>query len=235
VNVPSRILFIFAIPALVTFLVVAVIGAIVWWPLAILSIPAALLVVWALWRRAHGAALASLGVRPVAEREGARIRNVVESLCLSTGIDQPDLHVIDSPALNVATLSGRTNSLVATTGLLTALNAMEMEGVVAHSLSKISSGASEYETLIASAPWAVTEAQRKIAREWGVSENGMVQFDLSGVQLTRYPPGLRSALERISEGATDVDGGEALGSAWLVPPESIRVPIDHRIEVLWEL
>lgn len=232
---PSRILFIFAIPALITFVLVAIVGAVIWWPLVVLSIPAALLVVWFMWRRAQSAVLSSLGVRPAAEREGARIRNVLESLCLSTGIDHPELHVIDSPALNVATLSGRTNSLVATSGLLAALNAMEMEGVVAHSLSKISSGASEYETLIASAPWAVTDAQRRIAREWGVSENGMVQFDLSGVQLTRYPPGLRTALERISQAPTDVEGGDALGSAWLVPPESIRVPIDHRIEVLGEL
>jgi heat shock protein HtpX len=229
------VLFIFAIPAVVVLLVVAIVGAIIWWPLAILSIPAAAATVWFLWQRAHGAVLSSLNVRPPAEREGARILNVVESLCLSTGIDQPEVMVIDSQALNVATLSGRENTLVATSGLLATMNAMEMEGVVAHSLSKIATGASEYETLIASAPWAVSAPQKATAREWGVNENGAVQFDLSGVELTRYPPGLRSALERIAAAETEIPGGEALGSAWLVPPAAIRVPVEHRIEVLGEL
>ncbi len=232
---PSRILAIFALPAIAVLILFIVIGAILWWPLAILGIPAAAGLVWFLWRRADQAVLAKLNTRPLGQREGEQVLNTVENLCLTSGIDQPEVLAIDSPACNLVAVSGSENTLVATTGLLETLDTMEIEGVVAHGLTKLSSGAVSYEILAASAEPLITSVQRDWARNWGNGDAGVIAFDIAGVGLTRYPPGLRSALEQLDGRSTDIEGAESLGSALLVPPAAQRVPLDHRIEVLWEL
>ena len=230
----ARILVIFAVPAVLAFVVLGALGFL-WWPFFVVAVFAAAgVVVWFWWRAEH-AVLRMLDARPLGQLEQARIANVLERLCLTSGIDEPELRAVDSDAMNLALVSGRDHALVATTGLLAALGPMEMEGVVAHALSKIESGASEYETLIASAPWAITAWQRRLAHGWAGGDDGVVRFDLGGVGLTRYPPGLRMALECIGDSPTAVPGGEPLGNAWLVPPVTAPTPIDQRIQVLWEL
>lgn len=231
----ARIFAIFAVPALAAFLLFVVLGAVIWWPIAVLGIPAAAGVAAWFWWRADDAVLNSIDARPLGQTEGQRVLNIVENLCLSSGIDHPDIRVIDTVACNLATVSGRRNTLVVTTGLLDSLDVMEMEGVVAHGLSKIATNAVTYETFAASAAPFILGPQRDMARRWGSGDAGVLAFDISGVGLTRYPPGLRSALERIDGKPTDIEGGESLGAAWLVPPAAQRVPLEQRIEVLWEL
>lgn len=232
---PTRIFAIFAVPALAVFVLFVLLGALTWWPVALLSVPAAAAVAGWFWWRSDDAILRSLQARPLGQTEGQRVLNIAENLCLSSGISQPEVMVIDSPACNLATVSARRHTLVVTTGLLDALDVMEMEGVVAHGLAKISTEAVMYDSLAASASPFITGLQRDMARRWGSGDAGVAEFDISGVGLTRYPPGLRSALEKIEEKSTDIEGGESLGAAWLVPPSSQRVPLEHRIEVLWEL
>ncbi len=234
-TVALRILAIFALPVVLVALLFLLLGIFVWWPFYVLILPAAALVLWFLYNRADQSVLSKLGARNLGEREGDRFRNTVENLTLSSGIDHPNLFVIDSEAVNLAAIEGKEPALVATSGLLETLDVMELEGVVAHGLTKLSSGAVSYETLAASASPLITGWQRDKAREWGSGDAGVLAYDISGVGLTRYPPGLRSALERIDGRSTDIAGGEALGAAWLVPPAGQRVPLDHRIEVLWEL
>ncbi len=230
----ARIFVIFAGPALIAMAVFVVLGFL-WWPFfALAPIVAGGVVVW-FWWRAEDAVLDQLDARPLGQVEQARIANVVERLSLTTGIVEPELQAVDTKAINLAVVSGRAHALVATTGLLESFGPMEMEGVVAHAMSKIETGASEYETLIASAPWAVTPMQRRWAHGWAGGDDGVIRFDLGGVGLTRYPPGLRSALETIGDSPTEVAGGKALGNAWLVPPMPERTPIEQRIRVLWEL
>ena len=229
-----RVLAIFAIPALLVLSVFIALGFL-WWPFWIIALPAAGFVVWLLNQRAGAAVAKNLDARGLGALEGERISNTVENLCLQSGIDQPDLLIIDTPSCNLAAVScGRDSALITTTGMLETLGALELEGVIAHGLAKLANGASRYEVLAASTPM-VTSMQRDWAREWGDGEAGVVKYDLSGVGLTRYPPGLRSALELIDERPTEVAGAEALGTAWLVPPADQRIPLDHRIEVLWEL
>lgn len=231
---PLRIFALFAVPAALIF-VIFVVAGFVWWPFWLLTIPATAAVVWAYWRRADDAVIRSLSARPLGATEGQRLRNTVENLCLTSGIEQPEVLVIDDRAVNVATINGRRNTLVVTTALLDTLDIMETEGVVAHALSKYASGDTQYTTLAASGGAFVTKPQRSWARQWDGGDAGVVRFDISGVKLTRYPPGLRSALEKIDALPTEVDGGDSLGTAWLVPPPDARLPIDHRIEVLQEL
>lgn len=231
----ARIFAIFAVPAVAAFVVFVVLGALVAWPFFVLALPAAAGVAVWFWWRSDDAVLRSLDARGLGANEGQRVLNILENLCLSSGIDQPDVQVIDSASANLASLSGRRDTLVVTTGLLSALDVMEMEGVIAHGLSKLSTGAVRFETLAASAGPFITPQQRDMARRWGTGDSGVLAFDISGVGLTRYPPGLRSALERIDGQPTEVAGANSLGSAWLVPPAEQRIPLEHRIEVLWEL
>ncbi len=235
VSMPARILAIFAVPAVAVVAIFCLLGALVWWPFFLLALPAAAGVVFWFWWRSDEAVLRMLDARKLGQAEGQRVLNAVENLCLRSGIEQPDIRVIDDPACNLATISGRGDTLVATTGLLTALDVMEMEGVIAHGLTKISSGAVRYETLAASAKPFIIGVQTDMARRWGTGDAGVLSFDISGVGITRYPPGLRSALERLDGQSTDIAGAESLGTAWLVPPAAQRVPLEHRIEVLWEL
>jgi len=230
----TRILAIFAIPAVLVFVVFAALGF-VWWPFWLFALPAAIGVAWWLAQRADRAVLARLGARPIAQREGERILNTLENLCLHSGITQPEVLVLDTDAVNLAAVSGKNDSLLVTTGLLELLDVLEMEGVVAHALTKLSSRSTHYEVLAASIGGLVTTKQRAMAKTWGTGDAGVLAFDISGVGLTRYPPGLRSALEKIDGRSTDIDGASELGAAWLVPPTAQRVPLEHRIEVLWEL
>jgi len=229
-----RVLALFALPAAVAAVIFIILGF-VWWPFFLLALPAAAGIVAWLWFRADDAAFASLDSRGAGEIEGQRFRNALEALCLRVGLEEPVLMVVDSDASNLAAISIRRNTLVATSSLLATLDAMQTEGVVAHAVTKLASATPRYQALVASAPWAMTGLQKGLARRWDEVEDGVVQYDLAGVELTRYPPGLRSALELMDDTPTEVAGGEHLGTAWLVPPHAERTPISHRVEVLGEL
>ena len=71
--------------------------------------------------------------RPGRRRGYARYHNIVEGLCIASGLPKPRLYVIDDPAPN-AFATGRSprNAAVAvTTGLLDKMNRIELEGVLA--------------------------------------------------------------------------------------------------------
>ena len=232
----GRILYIFAIPAVAVALVIILIAVLTRLPLlAIFALPVAALTVWFMWQRSDDAVLKSIGARGLGQTEGQRVLNLVENLCLATGIDQPQVMVIDSPACNIAALGAREKTLVFTTGMLETLDLLEMEGVVAHALSKLSGDSMAYPTAALSARPAITNGQLKTAQQWGMDSSGPETFDIEGVALTKYPPGLRSALERMNGMATQVEGAEALGDAWFVPPLAEKSDLGRRIEVLWEL
>lgn len=235
VRVNARVLYIFALPALVVFLLVLIAGVVLWWPIALLSLPLAAAVVWVMWNRSDQVVLSALGARGLGQTEGQRVLNTVESLSLSSGIPQPNVMAIDDQACNIAVVSGREDTIVVTTGILETLDLMEMEGVIAHVLTKVAAGRARYATLAASARPFITSGQVKQASRWGSDEGGIESFDISGVGLTRYPPGLLSALIRIDGRSTDIAGGDSLGDAWFVPPSSSGSQLGTRIEVLQEL
>ena len=88
----------------------------------------ALGVVWLLVRRAMSRTLVAIGARPLGDDEHPRFENLVAGLLLSTGVAEPELHVIDSASLNAAALEwGGEQALVVTTGLLDACDRVELE------------------------------------------------------------------------------------------------------------
>jgi heat shock protein HtpX len=74
------------------------------------------------------------------DRDSAReLYNVVENLCITAGLPVPKIYIIDDPAPNAfSTGRDRKHAVVAiTTGLLSKLEKVELEGVMAHELSHI--------------------------------------------------------------------------------------------------
>jgi heat shock protein HtpX len=79
---------------------------------------------------------------PATESEYRRLHNIVEGLCVTVGISKPDVYVIDDVAPNalvVAQVRG-TDAIAVTTGLVNCVDRVQLEGVVAHLVSRLRSG-----------------------------------------------------------------------------------------------
>src|SRR3989338_4183372 len=84
-------------------------------------------------------ALASTGAKQIQKEDNHYVYRIVENLCIASGLPAPKVHIIDSPALN-AFATGRDPehaSIAMTTGLVSALENEELEGVIAHELSHV--------------------------------------------------------------------------------------------------
>jgi len=192
--------------------------------------------------------------------EYARYHNLVEGLCIASGLPKPDLYVVDDPAPN-AFATGRSPkhaSIAVTTGLLEKMNRVELEGVLAHELSHVRNYdvlvmtiavtmvgiivlASEFflrmmfwtgrgrnseannplGPIFAAVGFALLIFAPIIARmmQFAVSRNREYLADVSGVQMTRYPPGLISALKKLDADQTAVhSSSKATAHLWIEEP-----------------
>jgi len=75
----------------------------------------------------------------IEKQDHPQLFNIVEELCIASGLPMPKIYIIDDTAPNAfATGRNPKNSVVAvTTGLLDKLNRDELQGVIAHELSHI--------------------------------------------------------------------------------------------------
>jgi len=212
-------------------------------------------------------ALALTHAVPADPQVYARLYNLVEGLCIASGLPQPKLYVVNDPAPN-AFATGRDPkhaSLAVTSGLLEKMNRVELEGVLAHELSHVKN----YDILVSSIAvclvgviaalsdfglrWFVFGGMmggRRNNNQGGNDGNAimmilalivillaplmatLMQFavsrrreslaDVSAVEMTRYPPGLISALEKLRDDQTVVkENGRATAHLW------IEEPMDH--------
>ncbi len=202
-----------------------------------------------------------LGGRPIDSTDGdgrddarhqARFVNLVEGLCVSTGTQEPTMLIVDEPHLNIAVFGPADDAtLVATAGLLSELTRVELEGVVAAALWRIRTGDAELAGLVSTFRAGSTMKQRVDApAPTGVQSARLVApfdeyrhvlCDLGAVSITRYPPGLLSALGRMSETGTSV-ATATWGTAglWMCDPSpSVSSPmhasVGLRVGVLAEL
>jgi heat shock protein HtpX len=205
-------------------------------------------------------ALAINRAQPADPETYARLYNVVEGLCIGTGLPMPRLYIIDDPAPNAfATGRNPKNSAIAvTSGLLEKMNRIELEGVLAHELSHIKNydilvstlavvmvgviallsdlglrfmvfgggrnrdsndgGAGPILAIVALvfiilAPIAATLMQ------FAVSRKRESLADISAIEITRYPPGLISALEKLQADHTVVrENNRATAHLWIEEP-----------------
>jgi heat shock protein HtpX len=201
--------------------------------------------------------------QPADEGEYARLHNLVEGLCIASGLPKPRLYVIDDPAPN-AFATGRNPrhaAVAVTTGLLDKMNRVELEGVLAHELSHVKN----YDILVSTlavtlvgvvailadfslrflwwggprhrddrrggggGPTAVLAVVGMlllvvapfVARvmQYAVSRRREFLADVTGVSLTRYPPGLIAALEKLREDTTVVhSASRATAHLWIESP-----------------
>jgi heat shock protein HtpX len=207
-------------------------------------------------------ALAMSHAVPADPVQYARFHNLVEGLCIASGLPKPRLYIVDDPAPN-AFSTGRNPkhaAVAVTTGLLEKMNRVELEGVLAHELSHIRN----YDVLVMTLEvtmvgivallsdfflrwmfWGGPRATRDnndggivglvfalfgffllifapiIASlmQFAVSRRREYLADASGVQMTRYPPGLISALEKLKDDPTSVrTASKATAHLWIEEP-----------------
>ena len=77
--------------------------------------------------------------RPLERRENPRVYNIVENLCMTCGMDMPQINVVNDDMLNAfaSGINKKTYTVTVTTGLLNILNDEELAGVIGHELTHI--------------------------------------------------------------------------------------------------
>jgi heat shock protein HtpX len=177
-------------------------------------------------------ALRDAGATPADPGRWPRYHNLVGGLAQAAGLPVPRLYVADSDAANAFSVGrdpGR-SALVVTRGLLTGLNRVELEGVLAHELNHIWSWGARLATL-GVALGRVPGLLRLLA-----PPRRELDADEAGARLTRYPPGLVSALRKLAESGPP-PGQPGLRHLWIIAPpgDATHPPLDERIAALQEL
>jgi heat shock protein HtpX len=254
----------------------------------------ALAIAWGSYWKSDSIALAVSRAKPADPETYQRLHNLVEGLCIASGLPKPRVYVIEDAAPN-AFATGRNPrhaAIAVTTGLLDQMNRVELEGVIAHELSHIRN----YDILVSTIAvtlvgtvaimtdlairmmwWNGGRARRAgdrnnsgnplalfgflllllsplIARamQAAVSRRRETLADISACQMTRYPPGLISALEKLKADNTATHSASmATAHMWIEQPLSgvrdegrlgwfhrmfdTHPPLDERIALLKEL
>ena len=131
----------------ITAAVVALVVSIVLFftPLRWIGLPLGVLIALGLallmWRRSEGWLIASCGGRQVSETDEPRLHNLVDGLCVTSGVIKPELRVVESPSSNLVAVGRRPDRvvLVVTSGALTTLGRIELEALLATEISQIRS------------------------------------------------------------------------------------------------
>lgn len=182
--------------------------------------------------RAPGLVLEHLTAQRADPVGDARLFNVVEGLCVTHGVPEPEVRVLDEAGLNACAigLDPRDTTLVVTRGACDTLSRIELEAVVARLLAAVKSQqVARLTRMIATAglPAAMTESggmsflagmsQRAFATL--LEEHVVAHADLAGATTTRYPPGLASALDVIrSSSAVVARATRADAHLWIADP-----------------
>jgi hypothetical protein len=224
-----------AVPALLVFVVDALFGHPVIGTVMALAV-GVVVAMWA-WNGATMRALAGLGATTADPEEHPRLHNLVDGLCAIAGVAKPELHVQPDDRADICSLGvdGQRAHLIVTTGLLRDLTRVELEAVLAHELAHIKQLDIAPATVLAGlAPTVAGPIVRAvIGRRPATDDFGIEPHaDLEGVRLTRYPPGLITALEKVA--ATPREASGDVQYPWLSAeerPDELR----FRIDVLREL
>jgi len=246
--------------------------AVGWWAFVI-TIGLAAVIAWSADRRAAPVVLRTIGSRPVSPAEEPRLHNVVEGLCATLGLRPPAVELLDHPAVNALAV-GRSpghTTLVVTRGLVDGLGRIELEGVVARLLVAAKQHDVQLGTLVSATVLApVLLAERAAERPGGALGRLLgipgsllgppgaslaakvlpprrdVLLDLAAAAVTRYPPGLITALDRCGgDAATIPQAPRSSAHLWMIDPRpavgptaidrSAPAPVDERIATLREL
>lgn len=179
------------------------------------------------------------------ELPSPRLVNLVEGLGDVFGLPEPTIHMIDDSAPNglVCGRAPRSANLVVTTGLVEALDRVELEAVVAHLLSRVRTGDLLPDTIAAVAvrPLRIAPKFRSRVLRWILGEHHGLRADLDGVRSTRYPPGLAAALTTLQRDGRVVRCGDLNAQhLWIDEPVTdptfaVHLSLSERVQALQEL
>jgi len=120
----------------------AVLGAattgVPWAGLAIAAVLGSLLALGA-WHGGGALVLRAAGAREIAKGDDPQLVNVVEELCIASGLPRPAIFLVDDPAPNAFATGTRPDraAVAITTGLREKLTREELQGVMAHEMAHI--------------------------------------------------------------------------------------------------
>jgi len=79
------------------------------------------------------------GSRPLERKENKRVYNLVENLCMSRGMKNPKVNIINDDSLNAfaSGINDKTYTVTLSRGIINKLNDEELEAVIAHELTHI--------------------------------------------------------------------------------------------------
>ena len=181
-----------------------------------------------------------------------RLVNLVEAICLTTGIPVPEIRVLSTEARNMAAVgrSSAKSTLVVTTGLLDSATRIELEAIVANRISQIATG----QTALATAALSTFGLQIRIAalqvrpfallpvsvkQRFGLELDPSDDFlnDSAGVALTRYPPGMVEALAMMENRNALSKASSITDSLWVLSTQenTDRPTVEARMTALREL
>ena len=197
-------------------------------------------------------AAARIGGTAVTIATEPRLMNLTEGLCVAGGLPLPEVRVLEDPAANAVLLGAHPEDavLVVTSGLLDQLDRIELEGVLAHELSHLRRGdavvaaRAMHAAGLLAVVWASTgQLVRRLA-----GADREARADEAAAALTRYPPGLAAALEKLSRVATRPAGLDPVTARlsaplWCAPLEEAATPrplagtleLPERVALLHEL
>jgi len=191
---------------------------------------------WLMWARSASVLAARLGGTVVTAKrrpsilsatEAARLVDVAEGLFAVFGLPRAEIRVLDDPAPNAMSV-GRSPDhgiVFVTSGLVLVLDRIELEAVLAHELAHIKRGDTvsgaiavlAFDPLKRYVPMFASIADRVA----GYGREPLA--DLAAVAVTRYPPGLIHALEKIGASPDKRPSGlprsvtESTSRLWLAP------------------
>jgi heat shock protein HtpX len=91
------------------------------------------------WGSHSSMIMRATGSRPLERRENKRVYNLVENLCIASGMKMPKVNVIEDDSLNAfaSGINQRTYTVSLSRGIINKLNDEELEAVIAHELTHI--------------------------------------------------------------------------------------------------
>jgi len=227
--------------------------------------------------------LAMSSAKEVKHDENPEIYHLVENLCITAGLPVPKIYIIEDTAMN-AFATGRDPEhgvICFTTGIISRLKKIELEGVIAHELSHIGNRdilistvvvvLVGFVTLLADwfRHWAFWGGKSRddngggqirvlimvlaivlsilapiaaVFMQLAISRKREFLADADGALLTRYPEGLASALEKISQDTEPLEAANRATAHLFIanPFKGVKVsklfmthpPIEERVKAL---